>query len=211
MKEVHLNRHYDAVVVVGTGFRSHEDDSLDIWGKNRLAKAVLAFDNRSAYYIILTGLLKHDSGVTFIDKTREVTKTLSIDQKLVLSVQAESNFTIDSEGDIDQAIFVARQYGFRSLLFATETPHWWRLKYLVHKRAPDLKVALLKSMSAPWWYYTFVAGDIHMKIVGQDEMGKIVLGPMAKKADPNFEKYTGYLPQIKFGEFSGQEKQKKQG
>ena len=57
----------------------------------------------------------------------------------------------------------------------------------------------------------FVAGDIHMKIVGQDEMGKIVLGPMAKKADPNFEKYTGYLPQIKFGEFSGQEKQKKQG
>ena len=180
MKDVHLNRHYDAVVVVGTGFRSHEDDSLDIWGKNRLAKAVLAFDNRSAYYIILTGLLKHDSGVTFIDKTREVTKTLSIDQKLVLSVQAESNFTIDSEGDIDQAIFVARQYGFRSLLFATETPHWWRLKYLVHKRAPDLKVALLKSMSAPWWYYTKEAVLVTLLRLGLNKIAYEKIRPLWK-------------------------------
>jgi len=57
----------------------------------------------------------------------------------------------------------------------------------------------------------FVGGDIHMKVVGQDAKGKTLLGPVPKKADPDFGKYMDQLPQITFGELDGQEKQKKQG
>jgi hypothetical protein len=56
----------------------------------------------------------------------------------------------------------------------------------------------------------FVGGDIHMKTLGQDEKGKAVLGPIPKKADPALGKYEPYLPQVKFGQLDGQEKQKKQ-
>ncbi len=51
----------------------------------------------------------------------------------------------------------------------------------------------------------FEAGDIHMQVVGQNEKGKDVLGPMPKKPNPDLGRF---VPQeVKFGSISGQPKQ----
>jgi|SRR3989344_3302308 len=54
----------------------------------------------------------------------------------------------------------------------------------------------------------FDGGDIHMEIKGKNEKGKDILGPVAKKSNPAFDKYLQTLPEIKFTTLSGQEKQK---
>jgi len=54
----------------------------------------------------------------------------------------------------------------------------------------------------------FEGGDIHMEIKGKNEKGKDILGPIAKKADPAFDRHLPSLPEIKFTTLSGQERQK---
>lgn len=55
----------------------------------------------------------------------------------------------------------------------------------------------------------FEENDIHMEIVGQNEKGKPILKPISKKADSSLAEYMSLISDLRFGQLSGQEKQKK--
>lgn len=55
----------------------------------------------------------------------------------------------------------------------------------------------------------FENGDIHSEIVGQNEKGKNIMQPINKIASPDLSDIE--LPELRFSQLSGKEKQKKQG
>lgn len=147
---------YDAVVVIGSGFKIPEDDGLDTYGMKRIEKAVELFREGHAEHIIITGNGTHPkTNAFFYHKAWKIVIGLGVHPSSVSWASDIGAFSTDTLGDVKQAIAVARRQRWQRLIVVTEKPHWFfRVCLFFRREAPDLKIqGWQTALTAPWWYW----------------------------------------------------------
>ncbi len=135
---------YDAAVVMESGF----GPDGDIYGNSRLETALACIKQKEAKNLILTGSLGTTKNSL---KAREIAIQKGVPPERIKIANFDS-FT--AENNVAQAVKIAKENNFKTLLVITEKPHWFRVRYFFKKTAPvDLIVRHKTSMAAPLWYW----------------------------------------------------------
>jgi len=182
---------YSAVVVIGGDFRGPNDDGLDARAKARVEAGVSAMRDGEAEWLLVTGSLAHpNTGAHFaLQALRLAGRQL---ESACVYVHPEfRTFSTDTLGDVKQAVEVAEQNQWGSLLVVTERAHWFRVRRFFRKRAPELVVHLRPSATGPWWYWlkeiTFMCA---LLVSGEDSRFYAMVRRAWRRAAPLFLDYV---------------------
>ncbi|MEK7624438.1 MAG: YdcF family protein [Patescibacteria group bacterium] len=123
---------YDAVIVMGGNDNA------------RLPVALTCLEKNEAKYLILTG------GVLKTARVIALNKGVSPGR---IKIANPDSYTAQDE--VIQAVKIAEENNFKTLLVITEKPHWFfRVKYFFKKTAPaDLIIKHRTSIRTPLWYW----------------------------------------------------------
>ena len=122
---------YDAVVVMGGNDNA------------RLPVALTCLEKNKAKYLILTG------GVSKTARTIAISKGVPPERIKVADVDLST-----AQNDAAQAVEIAKDNDFKTLLVITEKPHWFRVRIFFKKTAPaNLIIKHRTSAPAPLWYW----------------------------------------------------------
>jgi len=147
---------YDAVVVMGSGFRGPDTPEIDKWGRRRLSRAVELLQEGKADFIIITGGTVHpEFGVRFADVAWKIVLQQGVDPLKILIPSNFGDYPKTTGGDVDQAIDIASARHLNYLVFVTEKPHWlFRVRILTNlDRTGFMCSGWDYALSAPVWYW----------------------------------------------------------
>ena len=145
--------------------------------------------------------------ITVIGPTeKKILDTLTVEQFKELQtinakIQRGEGIALQGIGFIDGAVAAVRiaDKGKKTCFVAFDIPELNMFRRKLGLKEKDFHITL-----------GFVNGDVHMEVTGKDVKGKDILGPITKKADPNFDKYKATLPSVHYGALGGPKKQEKQ-
>ena len=164
---------FDAVVVIGSRFADPNGTSerLDRRGEARLAKAIRLVKSGMAANLVLTGQLPHrtwETSITFAEKCEEIAWKAGVPPKRILL--APKGFSLDTKGDVQQALHLAQKRGWEKLLFVTEEPHALRVGYFFKKLNPRIiaKFERCGIYAPPWYWAKELIGYALLKRFGED-------------------------------------------
>jgi len=154
-----MSQKYDIVVIMGSGFKSGEDDNLGRFGMARCLKAIELYKAGKTKKIILTGWLRHEkTRVSFIEKALVLCKSYGVKKEDI--IVPLYNPKINTIGDLEQMFEVLyrnfRFYRSCNVGIITEAPHWLRTRHIIKMLNPHnckCKFSLIISCPAPWRYW----------------------------------------------------------
>lgn len=153
---------YDAVVLLGSGFKGIESDEIDEWGVRRFGRAVDLMHSSKTANLLITGQTRHKVfGITFAEKVFSAAVILLSRDRCLRPSEAilrdQKSYPPTTRGDVGFALSVALMKKWKGLLFVTEYPHWlFRVRPMARRLAKEagLRIEIGGScLSAPLWYW----------------------------------------------------------